>query len=62
MTVKGNPGSDAPERLRDELLLALEREGIAYPPERLEEAIAEYAQLKRLIGVIAAAGQAKARP
>lgn len=54
MTMKSVAARDTPEHLREELLSALEREGIDYPPERLDEALAEYAQLKRLIGVIAA--------
>jgi hypothetical protein len=57
MTMNSDAAQDMPERLREELLFALEREGIDYPPERLDEALVEFAQLKRLIGVIAADGR-----
>jgi hypothetical protein len=41
--------------LREELLSAFAREGIAYPLDRLDEAVAEYVQLKRLMAVVAKA-------
>lgn len=63
MTTKAEaPAGDENERLRRDLVAALEREGIAYPPERLEEALEEYIQLKRLIAVVASANEASAQP
>ena len=60
---------EAADRLRHEqrqaLLQALAREGISYPPERMPEAVAEYAQLQRLIAVVnvaLAASADEARP
>lgn len=49
-------GTDDPfARERLELLSALERCGIRYRPDRLEEALVEYVELKRLMAVVAAA-------
>lgn len=44
--------------LRSELLSAFAREGICYPPERLDDAVAEYEQLKTLMKVVEAATRA----
>jgi hypothetical protein len=56
MTTTGiSPAQDDDALLRAELLSAFAREEIAYPPDRLEEALAEYLQLKRLLAVVAAA-------
>ncbi|WP_460452482.1 hypothetical protein [Alsobacter sp. SYSU BS001988] len=55
-TTGTSPTQDDDALLRAELLAAFAREGIAYPPDRLEEAVAEYLQLKRLLAVVATAG------
>ncbi len=55
MTANGDEPSALNTQLRMELLSALEREGIIYPPERLDEALVEYAELKRLMQVVEAA-------
>lgn len=47
--------------LREELIAALVRERIAYPDDRLDEALADYAELRRLMCLIEASGS-HARP
>lgn len=61
MTIDGDVASAELGCLREELLAAFEREGIVYPADRLEEALAEYGQLKRLIAVVAFASRANDR-
>lgn len=55
MTAYRHGASDPQADLRADLLSALEREGIAYPPERMDEALVEYVQLRRLMAVVEAA-------
>lgn len=62
MAADHDGAGDPRAALRSELLSAFAREGMDYPPERLEEAIDEYAQLKILMKVVEAATCAAASP